>query len=504
MCSMRPLLALLAVLAAVLAAGCGGEQTAKGTTAGAELAPRDAAVWVTADTDPGSGQWQALTALLERIPGASGALERLLAEGLEDEGLSWEEDVLPALGPALVLVVPAGAEGGVVLTRPEDGDKLRALAARNEGTVLGERDGWTVVAESQEALDAYERAIEEGTLAGDPDFGRATSGLPEDALATLYVDGAGLDGALARGAAQAGSALPGTALPGTALPGIGVGGPLTGSAASLGTVAAAVTAEEDGLRLVALAAPETGLPDRFEPTLLGRVPADALAAVAFKGGDAVRSQLDGVAGGPELRQQLERGLGVSLDELAELLAGEGVLYVRAGAPVPEVTLALDGAGRRGVALLDRLVERLGGLFSLGGAAPALRPQTSTEDGVEVTRLELRDGVAIRWAAVGETLLVTTGAGGIRAFRGDGAKLTGTEGFARAAEDVGYEGETNAFAFVDVDRLVPLLEGLAEQAQEGDDESLAEVAAALEALDTVALNMRAEDGRLRIEGFLRVR
>ena len=501
--SMRPLLALLAVLAATLASACGGERAATSTTASAELAPRDAAVWATVDTDPESTEWQALASLLARVPGAADALEGLLAESLEDEGLSWEEDVLPALGPELVLVVPGGVAGGVALTRPDDKEKLRALAARGEGAVLGERDGWTVVAESQAALDAYERALEDGTLAGDPDFQEATSGLPDEALAYLYLDGAGLDDAVARGAAQAGSAVPGAAVPGTSLPGVGLAGPLSGSTASLGTAAAAVTAEEDGLRLVALAEPGTGLPDRFTPTLLERVPADALAAVAFKGGETVRSQLDRAAGGPELRRQLENGLGVSLEELAELLAGEGVLYVRAGAPIPEVTLALDGAGRRGVALLGGLVEGLGGLFSLGGA-PALEPQTSTEDGVEVTRLELDEGVAIRWAAVGETLLVTTGAGGIRAFRGDGAKLTGTDAFARAAEDVGYEGETNGFAFADVDRLVPLLEGLAEQSGDAGDEPFADVAAALEALDTVALDARAEDGWLRIEGFLRVR
>ncbi|HEU0336060.1 MAG TPA: DUF3352 domain-containing protein, partial [Gaiellaceae bacterium] len=343
---MRLPFALLAALAALALAGCGGQQTAATDGSGtAELAPRDAAVWVSLDTDRDSAQWQALTTLLERVPGAEQAFDKLAADALSEDGLDWQEDVLPALGPEVVLVVPGGSGEAVALTQPQDEEKLRALAEREQGTVLGEHDGWTVVAESQAALDAYETALADGTLADEPDFDEAVADLPEEAVARLYVDGSGLGGALARGAAQAGSAVPGGAV---------VTGPLAGSAGSLGTVAAAVTAEADGLRLVADAAPETGALETFDPTLLDRVPADALVAVSFRGGDAVRSQLD-QAGGGALGPQLEQALGLSLDDLAGLFEGEGVLYVRPGAPIPEITLALDGAGERGVEAIGRLV-----------------------------------------------------------------------------------------------------------------------------------------------------
>jgi hypothetical protein len=376
--------------------------------------------------------------------------------------------------------VPGGSEEAVVLTQPRDEEKLNALAQREEGTAVGEQDGWTVVAESQAALDAYQTALEDGSLADDPDFEDAVAGLPEEALARLYVDGAGIERALARGAAQAGSALPGGAT---------VTGPLAGSTAGLGTVAAAVTAEADGLRLVALAAPETGAVDTFEPTLLDRVPADALVAVAFRGGETVR-------------RQLEQALGLSLDELAGLFGGEGVLYVRPGAPIPEVTIALDGAGERGVEAIGRLVRGFGALLPGAGAGPAL--QTETEGGVPVTRLELQQGVAIRWASVDGTLLVTTGAGGIRSFRAGGAKLVDSAAFEQAAADVGFTGETSGFAYADVDALVPLLEGLADLSGSAPDKSFADVAAALEAMDSLALDARPDGERVRVEGFLRIR
>jgi hypothetical protein len=493
MVGMRLFFALLAALAALALAGCGGEETTATSDAGtATLAPRDAGVWASLDTDRASAQWQALTALLARVPGADAALDDLLAEAVAEDGLDWQEDVLPALGPEVVLVVPGGSEEAVVLTQPRDEEKLNALAQREEGTAVGEQDGWTVVAESQAALDAYQTALEDGSLADDPDFEDAVAGLPEEALARLYVDGAGIERALARGAAQAGSALPGGAT---------VTGPLAGSTAGLGTVAAAVTAEADGLRLVALAAPETGAVDTFEPTLLDRVPADALVAVAFRGGETVRRQLD-QAGGGALGPQLEQALGLSLDELAGLFAGEGVLYVRPGAPIPEVTIALDGAGERGVQAIGRLVRGFGALLPGAVAGPAL--QTETEGGVPVTRLELQQGVAIRWASVDGTLLVTTGAGGIRSFRAGGAKLVDSAAFEQAAADVGFTGETSGFAYADVDALVPLLEGLADLSGSAPDKSFADVAAALEAMDSLALDARPDGERVRVEGFLRIR
>jgi hypothetical protein len=484
MVPMRLPLALTALLAAVLVTACGSRPAATETSASAEVAPKDAAVWVLLDTDAGSAQWKQLTALIERIPGAEQALSSILA----DEGLDWKRDVLPALGPEVVVTVPGGASQAVVLTQPEDAAKLAALVEKSGAAATAEVGGWTAVGESRAALDAYLEALDDGTLADDADFQDAVAGLPEEAVARAYVDGSGLGGFAGR-AAQAGAGIAGAGgLPAAA-----------GATAGLGRLALALSAEPDGLRLTGNAELDGAAPASFAPTLLDRVPADALAAVVFRGGDLVGSQLDSLGGSsPELRAQLETGLGISLDDVAELFAGQGVLYVRSGAPIPELTLALEGAGARGQQVLGKLVQGLGGLAAaFGGTSGGLKPVTAVEDGVEVTRLALGP-VAISWASVGGTLVVTTGEGGIRAFRGDGPKLPGSAGFRRAAADVTLGERTSGFAYADVAGLAALLERV------GDEKSSDGLVAALGALDTLAVDTTAESGALRLDGFLRVR
>jgi hypothetical protein len=496
MTPMRPFFALLALLVALAASGCGSEQVASDTGASADVAPKGAAVWVSLDTDTTSAQWAQLTGLIDRIPGAAKAFDAALAD--VGDGVDWERDVLPALGPEVVLTVPAGSPGAVVLTQPDDEAKLAELIAKSDGAVSAEVDGWTAVGESQKALDAYLEALDAGSLADDPAFGDAVSGLPEEAVARIYVDGEGLDG-LAGRAAQAGSGIVGQG----GAPSVGVAP--AGAAGALGRLALALSAEQDGLRLTGSVDPEGALPESFAPTLLERVPADALAAVVFQGGDLVRSQLDGVAGSAELGRQLEQGLGISLQDVAELFANQGVVYVRPGAPIPEVTLALEGAGARGQQVIGKVVEGIGAFAAaFGGSAAALRPVTTAEDGVEVTKLELQPGVAVRWGSVDGTLVVTTGAGGIRTFRGDGAKLVDSEAFARAAADVKLGERTSGFVYADVDALVPLLEGLAELDGVSADDGMDELLAALEAIDSLAVNTTAGSDALSLDGFLRVR
>ncbi len=99
------LLSLLAALVLV-AAGCGGSEMdgggAVGTQglAGAELLTADTVVYAAVDSDLDSDQWQQVDELMQKFPGR----ERLLSEireGLSSEGVSYEEDVEPALGEAL-------------------------------------------------------------------------------------------------------------------------------------------------------------------------------------------------------------------------------------------------------------------------------------------------------------------------------------------------------------------------------------------------------------------
>jgi Protein of unknown function (DUF3352) len=468
--------ALLAAAAAValLAAGCGGAKPSASADTDAP-APADSGFYATIDANRDSAQWRQLEELLARVPGAEKAVQGLLSDALGEAGLDWDEDVEPALGPTVAVVLPGGASDPVALTQPDDRGKLEAMLAKtDEKLVTREIDGWTALAKSDAALLAYEKALDEGLLSEQAAFTEATAGLPEEALARLYVEGDGL------------------AALGANLAGIAGGVPATGG---IGTLALAVVAEDDGVRLTGTMQQDS-LPASFEPTLLEHVPADALVAATFKGSEKLTSQLrTSLAGLGPLLEGFEREVGVSLEDAVSLLAGEAALYVRPGVPIPEVTLVLQQTDAKQAATLDALLRGL-------AKAAKVEPQTTTEDGVRVTRIALGP-VSVAYGAADGLLFVTTGRGGIAGFRGDGAKLVDAPAFKTAAADVAYDGSTSGLVYADVDGLVPLLQGLAGLAG-GSTSGLDDVTKALGALDSVALNVVGDGEQAKLEGFVAVR
>ena len=93
--------------------------------------------------------------------------------------------------------------------------------------------------------------------------------------------------------------------------------------------------------------------------------------------------------------------------------------------------------------------------------------------------------------------MTTGADAIGLHAGDGPKLVDSEGYVRAAEDVGLEGRTTGFVYVDVDGMLPLIEELAGEAVP------AEVREGFEAVDSLVLQASGDGDTTVVSGFLRV-
>jgi hypothetical protein len=317
--------------------------------------------------------------------------------------------------------------------------------------------------------------LKTGTLSEQPDFAAAMADLPEDALARVFVDGNGL------------SSL------GANLGGISGGLPSLGK---VGTIGLAVVAEDAGVRLTGTSRQQEGLPKAFSPKLLAQVPADALLAATFKGGDELTSQLrTSLSGLGPLLQGFEQELGVSLADAASLLSGEAVAYLRPSVSIPEVTLVLEQTDAKQAVTLEALFR------GLARAAKA-QLETTTEDGARVTRLTVGP-VSVAYGAADGRLFVTTGRGGIGAFRGDGAKLVDAPAFTSATKNVGYAGSTSALVYADVDGLVPLVQGLAGLAG-GSTSGLDDVTKALGALDSLALNVETDGIEAKLDGFLRVR
>ena len=389
---------------------------------------------------------------------------------MSDEGLDWEADVAPALGDEVVIVATAKLRP-IVLLEPESEEKLDALLAKSdEEVVRGEVEGRVALAEKDADLVEYRAALERGTIEDDESFVAGLERSPSESLGLVWVDMAVLTDDLSSLVEDA-----------------------TQEEVELGIdwLSASLSAEDDGM-LVALGmrTPDGG-DTHYEPKLFGRVPADAVAAISFGGTQGALDRLQGQVDLDELSNSIEEATGVSLDGIVDALSGEGVLYVRPGENVPDVTLALappntDETWRT----VDRLARKL-------AAEMQSVVTTSTENGVAVSKLVVED-VTIRYARLdADTVVVTSGEDAFALLAGDGPKLVDSDDFRRAAEDVGLEDRTKGFVYVDVDGLLPLVESLAGESIPAD------VQDGIGAIDSLVFQTSGDADTTRVSGFVRV-
>jgi hypothetical protein len=464
---------LVSLVAGLVLAGCGSGSTggagAPRSAGPAAVVPADAALYLGVVTDSGSAEWKQVEELLGRFPDGHKLLS-LVADELSGEQIDWEQDVKPAIGDVSAIVLPKGSTDPIAITKPSLRAKLDALLGRSDMPTATKtlEDGWVAIAEKQATLDAYEHALDGPRLADDEEFADAIDGLPEDALGTFFVRPAALN-------VGGWSAYPGTF----------THSPLPGGLDWLG---AALTARDDGLALDGSARMDSP-PQGYEPTLLRRVPAGVVLALSFHGN---QKAVDALTGSDALRQYLpmiEEALGVSLQDVLALLQGQGVVYVRPGLPIPEVTLAVEtDDGDAATRTIDRIARKLGGTV-----------ETTDVDGVQAHLMRIQQ-VRITWAAFDGTLLVSTGANAIRDFRSGDAKLVDEASFERAAEKVGLGDETAGLAYVDMRRVTELIDGIAGLA--GEDVP-PELSRNLDPTESFAANASRDGDRVRFRGFLSV-
>jgi hypothetical protein len=468
----RAIPALVLVVAALgfSATGCGGKAEPAGEVpASASLAPKDALAFATVTTDASSDQWQKASDLLDRLPGTTDGLTSELTSSLAEQNLTWQDDVEPALGPEVVLVVTAD-EKPIVLTQPDDADALAALLAKSdEPAATATVEGWTAIAEGQPDLTAYETALAQGTLANDDALAAGFEALPAEALARAWVDVAALTPRLQQQLGQASQDLD----------------------LGLDWVAAAVAAQEDGVRLAVGVRTPGGNGTEYEPKLLQRVPGDAVALLSFGGTQKVVDQIERRIPLSGIADEVEKATGVSVGGLLDAFSGEGVLYVRAAGTAPEVTLALTPPDPDKVyATVDRLAHTLA-----EGSGTTVR--TVTEDDREVSLVEA-DGATVRYARLdGDTVVATTGLTGIRDFAADGDKLESSDAYERAADAVGLGDRTGGFLYVDIDGLLPVVESLTGGALSPDDRRT------IQQLDAFVLESSGGGETTTLTGFLQL-
>jgi Protein of unknown function (DUF3352) len=215
----RSIAVLLACLAALAVAGCGGDSGSGGTGAALEYMPADTPFAVTIDTDLEGEQYKSLDSILNRFPGADaikGLLKAQLSMG--QEGVDFDKDIKPLLGnPAVVSATDVTSflsdtdeSGFVAALEVKDKDALDSLiektGAEKQGEVAGATeyqdsgtyfavdDDVVVLAGSKELLEAALKRAEDGNGLSEDDFDKGLEGLPDDALARVYVDVQGLLG----------------------------------------------------------------------------------------------------------------------------------------------------------------------------------------------------------------------------------------------------------------------------------------------------------------------
>jgi len=468
---LRPYLALVAIAFAFGVAGCAAAPDETGSVpATAGLAPADAIAFVTLVTDESSEQWENADRLLGLFPDARSELLSSIRTELAQEDLSWTNDVAPALGDELVVVVTADQKP-VVLLQPESDERLQALMAKSdEPLAKGIVDDWTVLAETQADIDSYRAALGRGTLESVRSFEDAMTGLPAEALVRGWVDLKALSSELTSVLAR----------------------PARGDL-GVDWLAAALAAEEDGVHLsLGVRTPDDN-GSSYDPELVDRVPADAVAALSFGGTQGVLDRVEGTVDVGEISKVLQDTVGVSLDGLLDALSGEGLLYVRkGGSEAPEVTLVLAPPDAdKAFDTVDHVVRKL-------ALQSGEEVRTRTESGRTINELTV-EGFTLAYEKLDDgKVIVTTGPGGIADFLGDGPKLVDSDAFRAAAERVDLGERTRGFAYVDIDGLVPLIESIA-----GPEALPAEARDVLKTLDSFILEGSGDGPTTELDGFVRV-
>ena len=453
---------------AVLLAGCGAGTKRAGPAGGAEVAPKSSAFLLRVNTDFGSADWAAVNMLLKSFPDG----EKLFA-GIAG-GADFDRDVKPALGPETDLVALSGRDlrQGVFLglTQPKSPAKLDALLAKGTPRAVSEQVGdWRVISETRPAIDRFKQARNGGVLTSDKDYRKATDGLPENALARVYVDGAAVAQAL------------GTRLKTGSGPVPGLG--------RIGWLAGAVTAREKGFALEARIQGDEIEATPFTAELPAEVPAGVTAYVDFKGLDATLEELRRTPALSNLLGSSSRLLGGVLDDVIALFEGEGAFYVRPGTHGDEYTLVLKVADEQEAeATLDRLA-------TLAGAVLQKVPEQVEIEGVSAEKLDLGK-VTLYYAVFDGKLVITSAESGIRGLAGAGPRLAGSKAWQDAKAAAGMPSETAGILYADVGKLAPLLRK--------ETKGTPTVERNLAALGTGLVYASVDGSLFSLEGFLSVR
>jgi major membrane immunogen (membrane-anchored lipoprotein) len=448
----RLLILVAAAAVAILLTACGTADTGVSGESSASLIDDGTLAFVTIDSDLGSDQWQKVDDLLKKFPDRDKLVDYLRSSLEKEQGLDYDRDVKPALGPEVDVAVAmnGGKPAVAVLTQPDDVDKFKALVAKArrseesnvsdyDETVVKKVGDWYAASDTAASIDAVVAPEGGANLADDAQFKEANAELPDDALAKAYVNIRAFV-PLAKGYLRT----------------EGGGGDVPEDLYGLDQVdwfSAAVRAEDEGTRLEG-ATKGAGVKrltggGNFTSVLLPSVPSGVLGFLDFQGG-ATFDNLKALEA--EAGVELRRALGLTFADLAPLFRNEIAFYVRSDAPLPEFSLALETPDEQAAqAAADKLMNALA--RKLGTEI-----QTAQEDGLTVKTLRIPDApLLVHWAVFDGKLLATTSESGIRDFRSSGGKLPSDDSYSAARKGSDVPDANAGVIYVDLQRTIAEIE-----------------------------------------------
>jgi hypothetical protein len=408
--------------------------------------------FVALSTEFDSDQWKQIEALGAKFP----AYASLLAQGREQlskQGLDFDQDVRPALGPEVDVawLDLKNRDDYVLVTKPSDTAKLDALVQKaSPPPARADVNGYAVLAQSKTLVDSVSSATSH--LSDDPSFEEAMAALPAGGAVQLYLNGSQVQSALADAAEKSASAAGSMQLD---VP--------PAAAGKLDWFAATGRAESDGVRLDGVAKVE---PTPNVASFKADLPSDfAAGAILYAGfanlDDAAKAAVNSLGtSSPDLSKQLgqlEGVSGLSLDnDIAPLLKNEGAVAVYPSTEkTPTIVFALKVDDE---AKVQRLLDQVGALAALaGGGSPTAVSVAGYPDAKE-----LKLGTtSIFYGLANGKLVISNSDAGLRDVGGSGPKLADDALFKAAKDGAKMPDETTGFVYADLKAGLPLVAGAAQ-------------------------------------------
>jgi hypothetical protein len=441
-----------------------------------KVAPADAVLYGNVFLEPSNGQKIAIRELLEKFPDAGTSaeakelIERLLDEAFSESGITYTDDVEPWLGKQIAFFFtsfgpdePSGA--ALIHTEDQDAtedtiDKLRevdeemgTIEERSyEGvdydlgpdeTAIGYVESFLVVG-SESGFKAAVDGAKGESLADSERFQGATTGLTEDRLAILYLDGKGL-------------------FESSGVPPALLSGPLLGAAQE--PFAGILFARNDGVVFESSSTVPGGAAGLFAPLLGGAddagllpdLPGDSWGALGAPNfGQSVQVALDalGASGLPGLTpdvlsQQLEQEFGINIER--DFLSWMGDIGVFVEGTEPNSVgggLVVESTDEDAS---DAAVDKIAQLLRQNGA-PVQPSEFPDFGGFTIRDPEAPEAIHVIAA---DRVIAAFGKQAALDALGTDPSLGGSEGYERALDALG-EGFIPSIYF-DIQKIIDLIE-----------------------------------------------